>query len=141
MLHRKKAKRSSKVDWQKAPDVQIMVNALVDKLELNFVDTENIHCFRSYGSRARAYARIWGLGKIWQQALDMSGAYCIEVLAENFDHLSSDKKAEVLIHELCHIPKNFSGSLLPHTRKRGKRNFHDRVHELVSAYNKNKFRL
>lgn len=69
---------------------------------------------RSYGSKAKAYARIWAFPKIWQKALDIGTFYVIEVLSENFDKLSEDKKEQVLIHELLHIPKTFSGALLDH---------------------------
>ena len=44
----------------------------------------------------------------------MEPAYVIEVLAKYFDKLDQDKQKQVLIHELLHIPKNFSGALLPH---------------------------
>ncbi len=132
---KRKIKRSRGVDWQKAPDVQKRVAYLVSSLDMNWVDMNSIYCFRSNGSKARAYARIWGLGRIWQSALGIGGAYCIEILSEKFDHLSESRKDEIIIHELCHIPRNFSGSLLPHTRKR-KGSFHDRVHEMVAKYKK-----
>ena len=40
---------------------------------------------------------------------------------------------KVLLHEIAHIPRNFSGSLLPHTR-RGKNKFYDKVRILVAQY-------
>jgi len=72
----------------------------------------------------------------WRCGLKTKPAYVIEVLSEKFDHLGQKEKDEILLHEIAHIPKNFSGSLLPHIRKKGKRNFHDRVHELVSKHTK-----
>lgn len=134
----KKKSKNGRVDWQKAPDIQVKIAHLISTLDMNWIDNSSIHCFRSENSRARAYARIWGLSKIWQQALGTDAAYCIEVLSEKFDKLPEFKQDEVLLHELAHIPKNFSGSLLPHVRKRGKRNFHDRVEELVARYKKTK---
>jgi predicted metallopeptidase len=89
---------------------------------------------RSNLSSSRAYARIWGLSKVWQMALSQKPAYIIEVLSQHFDKLTDKDKDKVLLHELAHIPKNFSGSLLAHIRHRGKRNFHDRVEELFSQY-------
>ena len=130
----RKKRINGKVDWQKAPDISIRIGHLVSALQMNWVENDSIHCFRSHNSRARAYARIWGLNRVWQLALDRKPAYIIEVLSEKFDGLTDHKKDEVLLHELAHIPKNFSGSLLPHIRKRGKRNFHDRVDQLVALY-------
>lgn len=52
--------------------------------------------------------------KIFQDALDIPPAYVIEVLSKYYDKLSDDEKSRVLIHELLHIPKNFSGALLSH---------------------------
>ena len=122
------------VDWQPATDVQKQVLHLVRQLNLDWIDTKNLHFMRSNNSSSRAYARIWGLSKVWQMALGTKPAYIIEVLAQHFDKLSQKEKDKVLLHEIAHIPKNFSGSLLAHTRVRGKRNFHDRVEELFSNY-------
>ena len=130
---RKKTRRA--VDWNEADDIKERIDYLVHGLDMNWIDPDRIFCFRSQKSKARAYARIWGLSNIWQQALKIDAAYCIEVLSEKFDDLPQKKKDEILIHELCHIPHTFSGSLLPHT-SRGKNNFHDRVHTLVKKYKK-----
>jgi predicted metallopeptidase len=105
--------------FEKAPDIQKRISFLVKKLTLSHVRPQNIVAFRSYGSRARARARIWSFPRIWQLALDQAPHYCLEVLSEKFDRLSEDDQVRVLIHELLHIPKNFSGALLPH-RGRGK---------------------
>lgn len=122
------------MEWQKAPDIKKRVKSLTSSLELDWIKTTRIYCFRSFNSKSRAHARIWGLVKVWQKALGTKPAYIIEVLSEKFDKLSNAQKDKVLLHELAHIPKNFSGSLLPHIRKRGKRNFNDRVRELVGQY-------
>ena len=122
------------VDWTQAPDIQKRVLHLIKSLELTWIDTPSIFCYRSKTSTSRAYARIWGLSKIWQLALKRKPGYVIEVLAQRFDKLPDREQDRILLHELAHIPKNFSGSLLPHTRRRGKRNFHDRVDELFAQY-------
>jgi len=139
-INKKKRQASPKarhVDWQKAPDINKKLSLLIDTLHIDWLKKSNIHAFRSYNSKARAYARIWGLNRVWQKALGEDPAYVIEVLSERFDKLSEAKQNEVLIHEICHIPKNFSGSLLPHIRK-GNRRFEDRVHALVAKYKKSK---
>jgi predicted metallopeptidase len=133
-------KRGGKVNWEKAPDVEKRIGKLVTSLGMSWVKNANVHCFRSVNSKSRAYARIWGLSRVWQIALDEKPSYIIEVLSEKFDKLPKERKDEVLIHELAHIPKNFSGSLLPHIRKKGKRNFHDRVNRMVRRLNKTKMK-
>ena len=70
---------------------------------------------------------------VWQKALKTTPSYIIEVLSEKYDKLNYDERNKILIHELAHIPKTFTGSLVPHYRK-GKRNFNDRVKTLVAQY-------
>lgn len=123
------------VSWQKAPDIKKEVNGLIDKLQDPSFKKQNIHCFRSKNSKARAYARIWGFPKIWQMALDEKPSYIIEVISEKFDSLSLSKKREVLLHELAHIPSTFSGALVPH-KKRGRFKFEDRVRRYIRNSNK-----
>ena len=108
------------MDWQKAPDIQQGIEEIVLKLDLSYIDPKRIVCFRSTGSTSRARARIWSFPKVWQMALNLPAHYVIEVLSQHFDHLSPDDRMKILIHELLHIPGNFSGSLLPHSG-RGRR--------------------
>ncbi|HUW21915.1 MAG TPA: putative metallopeptidase [Candidatus Bathyarchaeia archaeon] len=100
--------------FQKAPDIQKKVTSLVKQLSLSYIDPRKIITFRSSGSKARARARIWSFPRIWQQALGLSPYYCIEVMKERFDHLTREEQTRILIHELLHIPRNFSGALLSH---------------------------
>lgn len=129
------AKSSRGLIWKKAPDVKKKISHLINNLQVDWIRVSQIHCFRSEGSKARAYARIWGLGRIWQLALSEKPAYIIEVISERYDPLSEKKKTEVLLHEIAHIPTTFSGALLPHFKK-GKRSFHKRVHDLIKSYNR-----
>ena len=108
------------MDWTAAPDISEQIEDIVRRLEFANVDCSRIVCFRSHGSVSRAQARIWGLSRVWQQALRLPAHYVIEVLSERFDKLSPEEKTKVLIHELLHIPKNFSGSLLPHRGRTGR---------------------
>ena len=109
----------SRMEWKKAEDIQKQITHLVKKLNFTHTDPARIVCFRSHGSVSRARARIWSFPRVWQLALNLPPHYVIEVLSEKFDHLSEDDRTRVLIHELMHIPKTFSGALVPHKgRKR-----------------------
>lgn len=122
-----------KIKWVSAPDVKRRILHLTRKLEIDWVKTSSIYCFRSYEANTRAYARIWGLSRIWQEALKIKPAYVLEVISEKYDRLEELERDKVLLHEMTHIPRNFSGSLVPHIRH-GKRNFHKKVELLISRY-------
>ncbi len=100
--------------FEPAEDIQKRVIAIIEKLELRHIDRDKIICMRSFGSKGRAYARIWSFPKIWQKALSLDTHYIIEVLSEKFDSLSREEQDKTLIHELLHVPKTFSGALVPH---------------------------
>jgi len=104
----------------------------VRTLNLEHINSKNLLCFRSTGSTGRARARIWSLPRIWQMALSVEAHYCVEVISEKFDNLSLDDQDRVLIHELMHIPQNFSGALVPHRnhKHRSFRHYHDKVETL-----------
>jgi predicted metallopeptidase len=99
---------------KEAPDIEARLGRIVELLELDHIDAGRIHCRRSWGSTADAYARIWELPSMWRAALDVAPQYVIEVLAEHFDELDAGEQTKVLIHELLHIPKTFSGALRNH---------------------------
>lgn len=128
-------KKTRRVEWIKAPDIEKRIKKLVIDLQIDWIERTNIHSFRSFNSKTRASARIWGLSRIWQQALKEKPSYIIEVISEKFDNLSQKKQDTVLLHELAHIPKTFSGSLVPHF-KRGKRKFSNRVKDLIQKNRK-----
>lgn len=122
------------MDWKEAPDIKRELRKILKILGLAHLKVYRIYCYRSYGSKSRSYARIWAMPKIFQRALGIEAAYVIEVLAKHFDKLDPDAQKKVLIHELLHIPKNFSGSLLPH-RGRG-RHLGRTVNQLFEQYKK-----
>lgn len=128
----KKLKNTSKkIEWHPAPDIYEELSSITASLHLAHIDITRIKVFRSFGSKAYARARIWAFPKVWQLALNLPPHYVIEVISEKFDHLSSNDKKRVLIHELLHIPKNFSGSLVSH-RGRYHRINHRTVEKLFS---------
>lgn len=102
------------MEWQEASDIKKNIKKILKVINLPHVNLSRIYCFRSYGSKSRSYARIWSMPKVFQLALGIEPAYVIEVLSKHYDKLDQDTQIKVLIHELLHIPKNFSGSLLSH---------------------------
>jgi predicted metallopeptidase len=103
---------------------------------MDWILYERLYFYRSNFSKARAYARTWGLPALWQRSLGVEPAYIIEVLSEHFDSLDQRNQDKVILHELTHIPRNFSGALVPHThRKKG--SFHNKLDELISRYLEN----
>lgn len=118
-----------------ASDIELRIKHLVATVGIEWVDITKVKCLRSENANTRAYARIWGLSRVWQLALGQKPMYVLEVISEKFDKLPQVEKDKVLLHELAHIPKNFSGSLVPHT-KHGPGSFHDKLDKLIIAYKK-----
>lgn len=107
------------MEWEEAKDIKRDIKKILKVLDLPHIDSSRIFCFRTKGSKSRSYARIWSMPKIFQTALGIKPAYVIEVLSKHYDKLDEKSQKKVLIHELLHIPKNFSGALVPHrTRSR-----------------------
>lgn len=112
LLTRKK--KREKFEFEPAPDVEKIIEMLLDKLPLEHIQPDQVRCVRSHGSTARAYARIWGLQRIFQVAFGHKPVYVIEVISKYYDRVDYDKQLKVIIHELLHIPKTFSGALKSH---------------------------
>lgn len=120
------------MEWEEAAYIKREIEHIVSVLQLAHINPARIFCYRTRGSTSHAYARIWAFPKIFQHALAIEPAYVIEVLAKYFDRLDSDEQKKVLIHELLHIPKNFSGALLPH--KSNGRHLGRMVNQLFKEY-------
>ncbi|OGD44721.1 hypothetical protein A3K79_02765 [Candidatus Bathyarchaeota archaeon RBG_13_46_16b] len=98
-----------------AADVKKLADEIIDRLGLFHVVPQFVFCFRSTGSTSkRTIARIHGLGKIWQEALNLPPSYTIEVISERYDRLSQTGKEKTVIHELLHVPRGFAGGFRPH---------------------------
>lgn len=121
------------MSWELDSEIEKRANILIKALELEWLSYGRIFYYRSQNSKARAYARTWGLPKLWQRTLSVEPAYIVEVISEHFDKLPSKEQDKVLLHELTHIPKNFSGALVPHTRHK-KGSFHDKLDTLIEKY-------
>ncbi|HKC04887.1 MAG TPA: putative metallopeptidase [Patescibacteria group bacterium] len=137
MKRLKRGRKSSKsVDWVSAPDIAERSLKLITELKMDWILYERLFFYRSNYSKARAYARTWGLPALWQRSLGVEPGYIIEVLSEYFDKLDERNQDKVILHELTHIPHNFSGALVPHTgHKKG--SFHHKLEELVDQYFRN----
>ncbi len=100
--------------YQKAPEIKKQIELLVKRLHFDHIKVKNVHCIRSFDAKTRAYARIWGMAKLFSEVAGLEPNYIIEVNAKKFDKLSEREKIKTLIHELMHIPSTFSGALLSH---------------------------
>jgi len=98
-----------------APKVKSRIEHIVRKLNWDYIDTDKIICFESRGTKSsRVHARCWSLPRVWQQALNIMPHYVVEIIGERYDELDQERRDKLLIHELLHIPKTFSGALRPH---------------------------
>ncbi len=103
------------IQYYEAPDIQHRIATIVDILRFDHVDIKHLHCIRSRGSESkRTIARIHGLGRIWQEALQMEPTYVIEVIHEQFDYYPPAAQDRTLIHELMHIPQAAKGGFRHH---------------------------
>lgn len=103
------------IKYYEAPEIKKQIDQLAEELELFHVVPQFVYCVRSRGSKARrTIARIHGLGRLWQNVLNLPPSYTIEVISEIYDKMSSVEKEKTLIHELLHIPGGFSGGFRPH---------------------------
>jgi predicted metallopeptidase len=103
------------IKYEEASEVKKLADEIAQSLDFFHVVPQFVFCVRSTGSESkRTIARIHGLGKIWQEVLNLPSAYVIEVISERYDKLSETEKEKTIIHELLHIPKGFSGGFRPH---------------------------
>jgi predicted metallopeptidase len=121
------------MESERAYDVQLMLDEILERLQMDHVINSRIICMRSRGAQVNAYARIWSLPEIWRNALEINPFYVIEVVSQHYDKLSEEKKKKILIHELLHIPKKFTGGLVPH-KNRGRRIDDKLVEEIYQKY-------
>lgn len=123
------------MDWEIAPDILRLLKKILSSNLFPHVNENKITTIRGHGTTSRAIARIWSLPKPWQMALCVEPQYIIEVIAERFDKMSLVDQEKTLIHELMHIPKTFSGALVPH-RNRGRHVNSRNVEVIYQQYKK-----
>src|SRR5207253_1367955 len=106
--------RGCAMRWSLCRQTHARLRKIVGALGFTHVDPSRIFCVRGYGSTSEAWARIWGLPTLWQQVLETGPAYVVEIIEPEFSRLPKDEQDRVLIHELLHIPRTFSGAIRPH---------------------------
>jgi len=115
LLDKTQSDKIMPIKYEEALDVKRLADEIAQTLDFFNVVPQFVFCVRSMGSESkRTIARIHGLGKIWQEVLNLPSAYVIEVISERYDKLSEIDKEKTIIHELLHIPKGFSGGFRPH---------------------------
>lgn len=102
------------MNYKPAPEIKKQIKVLIKELNFVHIKPNQIHCIRSFDAKTRAYARIWGMSRLFKEVAGLEPHYIIEVIAQRFDKLDQREKIKTLIHELMHIPKTFSGALLSH---------------------------
>ncbi len=68
-----------------------------------------------FSDKPRFYARLIGAHPLIWKVHEREPLYVIQI-SEEFFRLSKERQIEVLIHELLHIPRSFSGWTLPHNK-------------------------
>ncbi len=89
------------------------VRLIVKLLRLDYIRVDRVKVVRS-SSKSMAYARLWGLSKVLQVGLGTGPYYVIELIDRNFSRLDCSEKVRIVVHELMHVPKTFSGHVRPH---------------------------
>src|SRR5579862_4746538 len=105
------------MDWQDAEDIKNDLVDIVKLLNLTHIDIERIYCYRTKGSKTRAYARTWSFPKIFQRALSVEAAYVIEVLSQHYDNLDNEKKKKYLFMNFYTFQRIFQALFSPIDQK------------------------
>ncbi len=100
--------------YKLAPEIKKQIRVLIKELKFTHIKPNQIWCIRSFDAKTRAYARIWGMSRLFHEVAGLPPTYIIEIINQHFEKLSDREKIKTLIHELMHIPKTFSGALLSH---------------------------
>ncbi len=83
------------ITYSEAPDVKKLADEIAEKLGFFHIVPQFVFCIRSKGSASRrTIARIHGLGKVWQETLNLPSAYVIEVISERYDRLDARQQRE-----------------------------------------------
>lgn len=111
ILRKKKRVKLERIRYKEAEEI---IRVFAKSGHFDHIKPERVFCYLVTGSKARAYARTWMIPKVFYDALGMEPVYVIEFIEKHYGRLGDGDKKKVIIHELLHIPKNFSGALRPH---------------------------
>jgi len=109
-----------RLEFSKAPTElnELLHDIITTTPEFSHIDPDRIHLIFS-NSQSRALAYCHEMSSRIQFALDLPSNYVIEIITNNWKKLPAEDRAKVLIHELYHIPRTFSGYLRQHNRRNG----------------------
>lgn len=109
-----------RLEFSKAsPETKALLHDIIQALpEFSHIDPERVHLISS-NSNSRALAYCHEMSSRIQFALGLKPNYVIEIVEKNWNKLGAEERAKVLIHELYHIPRTFSGYLRQHNRRSG----------------------
>ena len=79
------------IKYRLAPDIREVAEDIVDKLDWDHIRMEHVGFVRGIDAGS-------------------------EVIAKEFDYLTSKGKIKTIIHELMHIPKSFGGGFINHNK-------------------------
>ncbi len=102
------------IRYEPYEELKELAEEVIEEYSLKHIDLNRVLFFRSFGSKSKAIARCWALPRLWQQALGIEAHYVVEVIWERFGKLDEKGRKRVILHELLHIPKSFSGGLRNH---------------------------
>ncbi|MFH1786334.1 MAG: putative metallopeptidase [archaeon] len=120
----------AKLELKKAPQgLQMLLGDIIRSIpEFGHIDPSRVHLIVS-NSDSRALALCHEMSRRIQFALGVPPHYVIELVEKHWSGLDAEMRAKVLIHELYHIPKTFSGHLRSHDHRKGFGRYSRRLEE------------
>lgn len=104
----------ARIRYIRSQRLEAVVARMAELLGLSHVRADRVFCSVSFNARTRAYARIWGTPGPFVKLGVCEPAYVIELVYENLEGAGCDRLLAVLLHELLHIPRGFTGGLRRH---------------------------
>jgi predicted metallopeptidase len=94
--------------------LKVLLDDLIENIgDFKHISKEDVYLIYS-NSSSRTLAFCHGLPKWWQVALRAQPKYVVAIHERQWTRLNSKERLKVLVHELYHIPRTFSGGLRDH---------------------------